>query len=125
MFKFFLLFCLFLSSFSFASGGGSTYVFACDCSSDLSDVFSNVESHVIDENLDEVEKSIEEVEEALDKNIERLEKDILLLKETNKTAKLEILKLYEYNKSLEQYKDTLDNKVSPVYKELPLRLKER
>src|SRR5574344_1829453 len=104
MLKIFLFFSLLLSSFSYASGGGSTYVFVCDCSDELSQVFSNVESHVIDDNLDEVEKSIEEVEEALDKNIERLVKDIAILKETNKTAKLEILKLYEYNKSLEQYK---------------------
>lgn len=83
------------------------YGFACDCSADLMNTYMNTEQFIVDENLKEIDNNLDNVKNTLDENIEELDKDILTIKELNKTLKMEIMQLTEYNFNLSKQKKLL------------------
>lgn len=88
------------------------YIFSCLCNAPLSLEYKFVDKYINDDNLKEIDSNLDDVLKSLETNLSALNKNIEELEFSNKTIKLEITKLVEYNFELSSYKNTLNKKLS-------------
>lgn len=76
--------------FSVANAGTITLAGACACNSTMADAFSEIDTHIVDDNLKEIDKSLDNQIPALETKLEKLEKEIETLDKFIKQAKEEV-----------------------------------
>lgn len=87
----------------------STYTFTCLCSSELGDAFSDIDEHIIDDNLVPIKDNLEESNKKVKENISALKENNLLLEKKLKIYTKQYMQLQELLKETKIERNTLLN----------------
>lgn len=87
------LFLALTMSITYSLGGTITVVGACACNAKIGEVFTNIDTHIVDDNLDTIPDAIKKASDAYDKKIAKLKDESAILDELIVSEKAELVYL--------------------------------